>query len=422
MTAKLDAISHIEAAIDTGVRGQTREFLLKALDSAKGKSVRNLTALDYENIAVGAKLNDPNRSGLIMRHGKRTGKIWIYRHNDPKTGKKVERQFGTFPALGLADARIKWSELREALRTGVEPVEVADVLTIGELIDKYIADYAQPTKRSWKMDETYLEKYVRPNYGNLPATQFTAQHVREILIPLTKRAPREAEKVRGVLSGMFNVATKGSRKIGNLDADTWLPADTFNPVSTVMLPQRKVTAYVPSEADLRAVLKGCGSIRDVGQAIHLQALTCSRVTEVLGMTWDEVQGDVWVLPSERSKNGHEHRVMLSSQAITLLKARQSDSPFVFPSERGDTHIIRNAVGRSLQKMEGVPNGFTSHKLRHLCLTWLAEHGAGKEIRDRVSNHVENTSIDSIYNHASLNGPAREWLQKWADYLDSLVVT
>ena len=50
---------------------------------------------------------------------------------------------------------------------------------------------------------------------------------------------------------------------------------------------------------------------------------------------------------------------------------------------------------------------------------LAEQGATKDLRDRVSNHRPEKSADAVYTNAALNGPAPEWLQKWADHLDTL---
>lgn len=422
-SARQQAASHIRAALDTGVRGDVREYLTKALRAAEGERAASLGKLHYDALAVGAKLGDPDRPGLVMRHGKRTGRVWLYRHSDPVTGKKVEHQLGTYPALGIADARARWGELREGVTAGrsVEVEVEAGVMTMGQLVDRYLTDYARPTKRSWKMDESYLTRHVLPHYAVLPATEFTADHVRAILGPISERTPREAEKVRGVLSSMFSVAIRGSRKIGNLAGSTWLPPDTQNPAMQVVLPARQTKSHTPTEAELRALLQAADGAGVVGQAIILQAQTCARVTEVAALPWSEVDLDagVWTLPAERSKNGRSHAVMLSGQSVALLRQRraQTNGDFVFPGARFAPHLTRNAVGKTIARIRPNP-AFTSHSLRHAALTWLAENGAGRDIRDRISNHTDSTGgADAIYNAATLNRPAREWLQKWCDYLD-----
>ena len=199
--------------------------------------------------------------------------------------------------------------------------ETGGAISMAVLIDRYLTEYAKPHKRSWAMDARYLEKYVLPHYGDLPAVRFDAGKVRAILKPIVARAPREAEKVRGVLSSMFNVATRGSRKIGNLAGTTWVPPDTINPAAQVILPARQTKSHNPTRTELAGLLHGVSDLGDVGEAIRLQAETCARVTEVAALAWDELDLDegVWLLPANRAKNGHAHKVMLSRQSIALLQ-------------------------------------------------------------------------------------------------------
>lgn len=431
LPSRAQAAQHIKAALDTGVRGDIREYLQKALRASEGQKVTGLGKVHYDNLAIGAKLHDPDRPGLVMRHGKRSGRVWLYRHTDPISGKKVETQFGSYPGLSIADARQQWGEMRDAVQAGQSArpqATTTGAMTMAELVGKYLTEYAQPTKRSWRMDETYLTRHVLPHYGALHATEFTADHVRSILTPIWSAAPREAEKIRGVISSMFNVAIRGSRKIGNLSGQTWLPPTTVNPTTAVLLPQRTTESHTPTDRELTALLRALPAEGDLGEAIQLQAQTCARVTEVAALPWAELDLDAgtWLLPAARSKNGHAHLVMLSRQSCALLEARKASpagkTPFVFPGARSAQHITRNSVGKAMQRIRthtALPEGFTSHSLRHGCLTWLAEQQAGKEIRDRISNHVENTSSDAIYNAAALNQPARDWLQKWCDHLTGL---
>ena len=431
MTAKQEAATLIRQALDTGVRGEVREYLGKALKAAEGRRVAGLTSNDYTHLAIGAKLMDPDRPGLVMRHGKRTGKVWIYRR---KVGGKVtEDQFGSYPDMSVADARQVWGDMREAERTG-RPIDVVlrpkgndTGITMGELVHQYLEEYAKKYKRSWAMDETYLEKHVLAHYAKLPAAQFTSDIVRAILTPISDKTPREAEKVRGVLSSMFNVGRRGSKKMGNLSGSTWLPPDAPNPAELVLLPERETQRHTPTDAELRTLVRALGDEGATGEAIWLQALTCARVTEVAAMPFAEIdfEAGVWRLPADRAKNGKAHNVMLPRQAMVLLERRRSEveGDYVFPGATSAPHITRNSIGKAFNRIHGrtdLPKSFTSHALRHGCLTWLAEQSATKDIRDRVSNHSSTDgSADSVYNAAQLNQPAREWLQRWADHLTGL---
>ena len=138
---------------------------------------------------------------------------------------------------------------------------------------------------------------------------------------------------------------------------------------------------------------------------------------------------VWTLPASRSKNGQAHRVMLSTQSMELLKRRKKDSEgdFVFPTGSSRGCMTKSVVAAQIaQNREalGVPAAFTSHSLRHTALTWFAAHegeGATRGIRDRLSNHKANTAtdMDARYNQHQYDDEAREWTQRWCDYLESL---
>ena len=58
-------------------------------------------------------------------------------------------------------------------------------------------------------------------------------------------------------------------------------------------------------------------------------------------------------------------------------------------------------------------------MRRAMATWVAEHGASKDVRDRLLAHVDRASVDARYSRAALDRPAAEWWAKWADFLVGL---
>ncbi|MFC3615070.1 tyrosine-type recombinase/integrase [Lutimaribacter marinistellae] len=164
--------------------------------------------------------------------------------------------------------------------------------------------------------------------------------------------------------------------------------------------------------------------------MQLQLLTCARIGEVMGAEWSEIDLDAqtWLQPAAKTKNGDAHLVMLPTQAVALLRAaeeaqKDNPSPLVFPQLRDRKKPVSTArVQEALinaREEHGINPEFTTHIIRKACLTWLAEQGCNEDLRNRVSNHRPSNPIDAIYTAASLNGPAREWIQKWADHLDGL---
>ncbi len=436
LSARERALKHLKDALETGVRGDLREAINKAIYIAGDKRVTDVTDLEYRQLAVGAKLMDKNRPGLIMRHGKRTGKVWIYRFEHPETGKQVELQFGRYPGLETAEARETWRELREQRQAGHVPgLTTNDAgepagLTVGELVKLYISEYARKVKAptSAREDERILTRFILPHYADMPASGFDHTVATSVLSNIHRSgALREAEKVRSVLSTMFNVASGKTRKISTLDG-TWLPPDHPNPVEAVMLPKREPKKHNPSQAELQSYVRNLDKIGRSGDILRVQLETFARIGEVTDMRWDEVDLDngQWTLPASRSKNGRTHTVMLARQTVNWLRERQdkSTSGFVFPAATDPTRATdKTLVIRTLSKHRdtlGVAKAFTSHATRHAALTWVAENGGGRDIRDRLSNHTPaKDGADHVYVAAEHNEAARQWTQRWVDHLTGL---
>ena len=83
LSARAIAKNHIRAALDTGVRGDLRDLLKKALLAAQGQRVTELSDMEYRKLAAAGKLADLNRPGLIMRKGVRSGTRWSDRFKEP---------------------------------------------------------------------------------------------------------------------------------------------------------------------------------------------------------------------------------------------------------------------------------------------------------------------------------------------------
>lgn len=417
-TPKERATAHVQAALATGIRGDARAILTEALQVLTlGAARQSPTDLEYRNLKPGQKLADPARAGLLMRCGTRSGRVWFFRHQHPQTGKQVEVKMGTYPAdLSVSQARDLWDEMRSARNAGLDPETVVtsapagqSPMTVAQLVDRYIAEYAKPTKRSWKQDEDLLRRHLVPTYGSLPATKFTHKEAAQLLKGIHQGGhARLAERVRAVISTMYRVAAGKTRKIDTLGG-TWLDVTTDNPVEAVMLPTRAAKNHKPTPKELTALLDALPGMGTSGDILRLQAQTMSRVTEVAHMTWAELDLDAgrWVLPAERAKNGHEHLVLLPAQAIVFLRNHKASqeaagikTAFVFPQKANPAKPITSETvihaWADKRKALNLPQTFKTHSLRHAALTWAAENGATKDLRDRVSNHkTKAKDADSI---------------------------
>jgi integrase len=78
-------------------------------------------------------------------------------------------------------------------------------------------------------------------------------------------------------------------------------------------------ASAPMEPNARRILK-------------LMLITGQRKGEVIGMHKGEIEKSIWTLSSERTKNGREHLVPLSTTALDVLaEVEPNDAGYFFPS-------------------------------------------------------------------------------------------
>ena len=109
------------------------------------------------------------------------------------------------------------------------------------------------------------------------------------------------------------------------------------------------------------VIRHSQGMRETRLALEFVVLTAARGGEVRGATWDEVEGDLWVIPSARMKATREHRVPLSVQAQLLLREardavikRQKRRPdynpngLIFPHPSGKP-LSENALSLRVKK-------------------------------------------------------------------------
>ena len=116
-------------------------------------------------------------------------------------------------------------------------------------------------------------------------------------------------------------------------------------------------------SDALARIRESGAWWATRAAFEFLVLTAARSGEVRGARWEEVEGDVWTVPGERTKTGRAHRVPLSGRALEVLaeaRERTGGEGLIFPARRGG--MMSDMTISKLVKQRGidaVPHGFRS---------------------------------------------------------------
>ena len=277
---------------------------------------------------------EDGRTGLGVRVSTVGRKSWVFMY---RFGGKARRMgLSTYPAVGLADARVKHANAKALLEKGIDPgaKEIErkqaerSAETVADLVEEYLEKWARPRKRSAAEDERQLRKDVLPVWGKRKAKDITRRDVITLLDGIAERgSPIQANRTLAVVRKMFNFAI--SRDI--VDAT---PVAMVQPPATENKRDRVLSAD-----EIRALWKGLDTApmsEGVKLVLKLQLATAQRKGEIVGAALDEFdfEDNIWTIPAERSKNGQAHRVPLSPLALELIhqeKEQAGNSPSLFPS-------------------------------------------------------------------------------------------
>jgi len=138
--------------------------------------------------------------------------------------------------------------------------------------------------------------------------------------------------------------------------------------------------------------------------LKLILVTAQRPGEVAQMHRDQIEGRWWTIPGSIAKNGREHRIYLTDQAMEIVGEQKG---YIFPSSKaGKTHVSTNSISRAINRgyeTEGKQVGarkikttkapyfgmkpWSPHDLRRTARTNMARLGILDEIGEEVINHA-----------------------------------
>jgi len=389
----------------------------------------------------------------VMPSGAKTW-LYVYALND----KRREMNLGSYPDVTLETARGKFEDAKKKVKNGIDPMAEKEQATherlmaptVEKFCEEYIKRHAKRFKKSWEKDERILQYDVIPAWGKRKAADIVKRDVVLLLEKIVERgAPGMANNTFQVIRKMFN---------WGVEQDIL----TTTPCIGVKLPAPKQSRErVLSEAEIKTFwtnLDSCAMSGEIRRALRLILLTAQRPGEVIGMHTNEIDGDWWTIPAERSKNGKANRVPLTplvkeiiAEGIEEVKqAREIPAEgeyegFIFPtpskkkaqSIAGQALIVavaRNldfplvdAKGKPLFNKEGKPatvnnigiDHFTPHDLRRTAATFMAESGEMDEVIDAILNHAKKGVI-KVYNQYRYDREKRMALESWGRKLTSII--
>jgi integrase len=369
--------------------------------------------------------------GLYFRIGPTGAKSWIFRFDLNK--KRHEMGLGSFSDVTLAEAREKAKECRKLQKARINPIDARRLEIEAEQAKRVAAvkktfkecslEYINEYEKTWKSSKhahqwsASLKTHVYPVFGDLPVDAVDRELVESALRPIWKAKPETATRVRGRIEHVLDYARVKNLRTGENPA-RWrghlnkifpsrskfdevenYPALKYSEIGTFMTRLRAEEGYS-------------------ARALEFAILTAARTAEVTGALWGEIdfEAEVWTVPAARMKKKREHRVPLTSAAMSILKAMKavSESDYVFPGSRPQKPLTHTAMLRVLSRMGR--DDITVHGFRSTFKDWASEETPfPNELSEMALAHAIKNKVEESYRRGELLAKRRKLMEAWADY-------
>jgi integrase len=356
----------------------------------------------------------------IRDGGKRT---WIAQY---RLGKKQRRvTIGTVANTTAEEARKRAKDILSKVHLGADPqIEKAEARvqassTVQSAAERYLDERA-PHLRPRSLAE--VQRHLRKHFAALseiPLAKVTRAHIAAELTNIAKQnGPFAANRARAALSSLYSWA------MGEGLADR-------NPVIGTNKATNEIARdRVLSPLELSAVWQEAGD-GDYGTIVKLLVLTGQRREEVGGMLWSEVDldGSIWRIRAERTKNALPHDLPLSSPAVAILqdRAKRERRDLVFGARDGpfqgwsnaksalDTRVLAQ-LRKKDKKAQLAP--WRLHDIRRTVATRLGDIGVLPHVVEAILNHVSGhrAGVAGVYNRAAYAAEKRAALDLWAAHI------
>ncbi|WP_198937291.1 integrase arm-type DNA-binding domain-containing protein [Herbaspirillum camelliae] len=390
----------------------------------------------------------PDADGLGLVVAPTGGKSWHLRYY--WLGKQKRISLGSYPEIGLREARTLRDEARVLLAQGINPhtdrkqkrhaVKLAFDYTFKAVFNAWVEHRAKELKEgrnsTLSQIKRIFEKDVLPSIGKMSIYDIRRPQLLGVLVRIEwRKAFTTAEKVRTWLGQLFRYA---------LVIVEALEVNPASDLDVVAEPKPPVThnpylhlSELPEFLQKLRLYNPRGWQTQLG--IRLLFLTGVRTGELRLATPDQFDLDrgLWIIPPQivkqlqdemrkagkRPQDVPPYIVPLSVQAIEILRyllgvMRPAQVHLLTHRSELKKRISENTLNAALKRM-GYEDQLTGHGIRGTISTALNEIGYPKIWVDAQLSHSDPNKVSSAYNHAKYVEPRRRMMQDWSDRLDLL---
>jgi len=294
---------------------------------------------------------------------------------------------------------------------GEDPLEIKQVKyhapTVKDFALEYLANHAKARKKSWRNDESQINRLILPAWGIRKLESISTADV----IQLHRKIGREngkyqANRTIATVSKMFEIAVRWG----------YLEKGSVNPAQGIEKFKEEKRHRAIEEDEFPRLAKAIEAEESpyVRAAIWLLLFIGCRKTELLTAKWEQVDFEKRTITFPETKSGKAYTAPLSGPAIDLLQNlwRGISNPYIFPGRRKGQHLVNlMKPWQKILKNAGLPKEIRLHDLRHTFGTMLSNAGVSLTLVGAAMNHSQ-PSVTARYAMPSEN-PVRVAMEEQA---------
>lgn len=365
-------------------------------------------------------------------------KTYFLKYRTRSNGKQIKMNIGVHGDVTADSARKIAENWRDEISSGGDPRARIRTTADGNedsfksVAENFIKRYVERRKlRSRRDIERQLSTYVYPRWGDRAFTSITRRDVAELLDKIEDGSgPVQADRVLATV-----------RKLCN-----WYQTrddDFVSPVVKGMArtrPAEHKRDRVLSDDEIRALwpqLEGT-----FGALVKVLLLTGQRLGKVSTMRRQDIEGDVWTIPTEPREKNNPGSLKLPQAALDAIRqavdatevantgrgkvwAGEAPCPYVFPGrtfQKGTNHkgpmTGFSKLKRDVDKKTDIPE-WRLHDLRRTARSLMSRAGVSSEHAERVLGHVIS-GVEGVYDRHSYDKEKAAALRKLADQIDMIL--
>lgn len=383
------------------------------------------------------------RLALIVRPlATRVSAEWYAVFFRGKSGKQLAK-IGTYPDLGLADAREKFrNEYAPVILAGAEPRNKfarrrhrkhGRTITVLELFEAYVGHLKKQDKSaSYQARRVLLDRVdsaVSLIGGDRIAGDVEAEDIMPGLSAIHARGRvAMAHSMRAWIHSAYAFGMRAENDYTRQhEAAKW--GIKHNPVAAI---PTDPNASAPSNrvltlAEFRAFWKWCEENEHRSNlciALRLLMATGQRVEEVVRICERYYVQPEGLMEWDKTKNGKPHAIPLPKQAAAIMATiRPNKHGNYFPHRwKPERHALYTGPNKIvhiyIEETGALP--FVPRDLRRTWKTLSGRAGLSKEIRDRLQNHTKGDVSSKHYDRYNYLAEKRAGMKAWEKFLEGVL--